>query len=187
MDNRKNRDPERISRENTALVVIDVQERLYPHISGNEGMATEIIRLVKFADILGIPVVHAEQFKLGPTIAPIAAALGDRTPVIKETFGCFGCADFAEQLPGLRGGTLVLVGIETHVCVLQTSMEALKLGYRVQVAADAAGSRSPYNKEIGLRRLAAAGVEVTVTESVMFELMGRSNTDEFRKVLALLK
>lgn len=187
MTNKAQKDPVRIARANTTLLVVDVQEKLYHHISGREGMTVEIARLVRFADIIGIPVLHVEQNKLGPTIGELKAVLGERAPIVKETFGAFGCAEFAEKMGGARGGTLIVTGIESHVCVLQTAMEALQRGFRVQVAADAVGSRSPFNKETALRRLTAAGVEVTVTESVMFEIMGRANTDEFRKVLTLLK
>lgn len=187
MIRKKVRDPVRIKRGSTVLVVVDVQEKLYPFISGNDAMAVEIVRLVNFADIIGIPVLHMEQAKLGPTVKPIADALGSRKPAVKETYGGFGCPAFTEALSAHRFDTLLLTGIESHVCVLQTAMEALERGYRVQVVADAVSSRSAYNKEIALARMRAAGAEVTCAESVMFEIMGRAGTEEFRRVLPLLK
>lgn len=181
------RDPAPIRRSDTVLCVVDVQEKLYPHIHGNEAMAVEIERLVRFADVVGLPVVHMEQIKLGPTIPRLAEAIGNRTPAVKDTFGGFGCADFTAMLSGHRFTTLALTGIESHVCVLQTAMQALSRGYRVQVIADAVSSRSPYNKEIALARMRQAGAEITVAESFIFEVMGRAGTEEFRRVLPLLK
>jgi len=187
MNTRQNRDPQLISRENTLLAVVDVQERLYPHIAGNEAMRVEIARLIRFAAIVGLPVVHVEQEKLGPTIESLAVLLGEDKAAVKQTFGSFGCAGFVESLANRRFDTLVLTGIETHVCVLQTAFGALQRGLRVQVVADAVGSRSPCNKETALARMRAAGVEVTCAESFIFEIMGRSGTEEFRRVLELLK
>lgn len=181
------KDPTRIKRETTTLVVVDVQERLYPHIHGHEAMAVEIARLIKFSKIVGIPVVHAEQVKLGPTVEPLKTLLSPAQPLIKETFGCFGCDDFLNALSARKGHTLALTGIETHVCVLQTAMEALQRGYRVQVVADAVSSRSPYNKEVALRRIAAAGGEITCAESFIFEIVRKAGTEEFKEVLPLLK
>lgn len=183
----ENRDPQPLTREGTLLLVVDVQEKLVPHIHEHEAMVTEVVKLIKFADALGIPVMSVEQEKLGATIAPVTEALGERKPFVKSTFGSFGCALFVDRLGEMRLKNLVLVGIESHVCVLQTAFGALRKGLRVQVVEDAVSSRLPANKANALARMRAAGVEITCAESLMFELLYRAGTEEFKKVLPLIK
>ena len=184
------KDPHLVRREDAVLLVVDVQEKLIPSIDGHAALTDNIARLAKFCGIVGVPVLHAEQIKLGPTIAPVREAVreaGGGEPHVKETFGCFGHPPFARALSELGRRTLLLTGIETHVCVLQTALGALERGMRVQIVADAVGSRASFNKEVGIRRALAAGAEITCVEALMFELMGKAGTDEFRRVLPLVK
>jgi nicotinamidase-related amidase len=180
-------DPALIKREDTLLVVVDVQERLFSHIADNEAMEVEIKRLIDFAGIIDMPVVFAEQIKLGAIITSLRAKDSSSPLFIKETFSCYGSLEFKECIESYGPSNIILTGIETHVCVLQTAMAALEEGLRVQVVADAVGSRSAYNKEVALRRIACAGGEVTCAESLIFELMERAGSEEFREVLKLLK
>jgi len=116
----------------------------------------------------------------------VRAELPGITPIQKADFGCFGCAEFVEALEGLGRRTLVLTGIEAHICVLQTALGALP-DYAVYVVADATSSRTPENRDLALQRMLQAGVTITSTEMVMYEVLRRAGTDEFRAVLQLVK
>jgi nicotinamidase-related amidase len=175
-----------IDRSETVLVVIDVQEKLLPHIHDGERVVRNIVKLIRFAEILGIPVLAAEQAKLGSTVGPIRDALGRTEPISKVAFGALGCGAFLDRLSALGRRALLLTGIEAHICVAQTALQALP-AYTVQVVADAVGSRDPANREVALGRLASAGVVVTSTEMAMYELLREAGTEEFRKILPLVK
>lgn len=175
-----------IEPRDTVLAVIDVQEKLLPHIHGRERIVENIVRLVRFAQILEIPVLAAEQGKLGPLVEPIREALGAVVPFPKLEFGALGCKAFADALKGLGRGTLLVTGIEAHICVAQTALQALPT-YGVHVVADAVGSRDPANREVALGRLGQAGAVLTSTEMAMYELLKEAGTDVFRKILPLVK
>jgi isochorismate hydrolase len=175
-----------LDRRDCALLVIDVQEKLVPHIHASERVVESIVRLVRFAEILEIPVFAAEQGKLGPTVGPIREALPACEPTPKLAFGALGCSAFVERLAASGKGSLILTGIEAHICVAQTALQALP-SFGVHVVADAVGSRSPDNCRIALERLRQAGAVVTTTEMLMYELMVEAGTDEFRRVLPLVK
>jgi len=185
--NRPTKDPHLVRREDAVLIVVDVQDKLIRTIHEHEEMTERIVRLVKFCEIVGVPVLHAEQIKLGDTIAPIREVLGDAEPLQKNSFGCFGFAPFAERVAATGRKTILLTGIEAHVCVMQTAMGALERGLRVQLIADAVSSSTAFKKEVGIKRMMAAGVELSCYEMALFELMGQANTDEFRQVLPLIK
>jgi nicotinamidase-related amidase len=178
---------ELLDRKDTALVVVDVQQLLIPTIFDSDKMVHEIKRLLSFADVIGMDAVHAEQIKLGTTVEPLAELMGDRQPYLKSSFGCFGNEEFAARVESFGVKNLILTGMETHVCVMQTAMQALARGYRVQVALDAVSSSTPLKKEVGLKRMSDAGVEITCAESLIFELLGRAGTDEFRACLPIIK
>lgn len=178
---------ELLERTETALVVVDVQERLAPTIFQREEMVREIARLIKFAGVVGMEVIHAEQIKLGATVPELAQLLKGKEPFEKSAFGCFGNPAFEEKAKSFGVKNLILIGIETHVCVMQTALQALARGYRVQVAMDAVSSSTPLKKEVGLHRMSDAGVEITCAESVIFELLGQAGTDEFRQCLPIIK
>ena len=175
-----------VHRDDAILLVIDVQERLLPHIAGGEALVANIAKLVQFARIIGLPVVVTEQVRLGPTVAGIAQHLADVEPITKAEFGCLGCEGFTERLTVLGRNTLILTGIEAHICVAQTALQALD-HYTVHVVRDAVGSRCRANRRVALDRMREAGVVITSTEMVMYELLARAGTDEFRAVLPLVK
>ena len=178
-----------LRREDTLLLFVDLQERLVPHIHNHEPLLANAVRLARCAGILGLPMLRCEQDKLGPTLAPLRETLGDSPVFPKLSFSCFGAEWFAEARAAARRKTLLLVGVEAHVCVLQTALQALAApeGYAVHVVADAVGSRAPHNAELALARLRAAGAVITSTETAVFELLGRAGSDEFRAVLPLVK
>ncbi len=175
-----------LRREDCVLVVIDAQEKLMPVIDGKEGVTENILRLVKFAAIAGLPVVVSEQMKLGPTLAPIAGELKNARVIEKITFDCFGCAPFREEMARLGRGTLLLTGVEAHICVAQTALGAAG-HYRVQVVGDAVSSRTAANRETALARLRLSGIVVTSAEMLIYELLKEAGTPEFKATLPLVK
>ncbi len=181
------RAPSLLRRGDCLLVIIDMQEKLFNVMEGKEALAANVERLAKFAGIAGLPVVVSEQQNLGPTIEPVAAALpaGAQT-VEKIIFDCFGCAPFQEQLWEHDKSTLVLCGIESHICVAQTALSGL-VGHQVHVIADAVASRAAANREVTLTRLANSGAVISSTEMFIYEVLREAGTDEFRQVLPLVK
>ena len=175
-----------LKREDTALVVIDVQERLFPFITNREAVLANIVTMIRFAKLLELPIIVAEQIKLGPIVPEIRNELPGLDPIVKSEFSAMRCPEFAQRLEALNKKSLVVVGIETHVCVAQMVLHALSR-YRVHVLADAVGSRSPDNWRVALERMRQAGAVISSTEMAMYELMERAGTDEFRAVLPLVK
>jgi nicotinamidase-related amidase len=186
MANSGSTSPNLATREDSVLVVIDVQERLIPVIANKETIAENVVRLLKFAEIIGLPVVLTEQEKLGDTLPAILEASPDLQSIRKLDFDCFGCQDFPPRLAKLGRKTLILCGVETHICVAQTALHALS-DYTVHVVSDATSSRAEHNSKVALDRMRQAGVVVTSTEMVIYELLQRAGTDEFRAVLPLVK
>ena len=175
-----------LSRQDAVLVIIDIQERLLPTISNRESLLANTVKLLRFAKILGLPVVASEQAKLGPLVHEIRAEVPNLEAIVKVEFDALKNAAFAGRLAALNRSALVVVGIEAHICVAQTVLHALP-HYCVHVISDAIGSRSPANHTIAIERLRHAGAVISSTEMLMYELLERAATDEFREVLKLVK
>ncbi|RIK87276.1 MAG: hydrolase [Planctomycetota bacterium] len=181
------RSPHLMRPDDTALLVVDAQERLLAVIPGAESVVWNCRRLIDAARILGVQASAAEQNpeKLGGT----AAVLADRLTGAhaKLDFSCGACGGiFADwQAAGIH--RVLVCGIETHVCVQQTALDLLAAGYQVYLAADAVAARWPHDHEIALRRMDSAGVVITTTESAMFEWCVRAGTPQFRQISALAK
>ena len=175
-----------IKREGSILVIIDVQERLVPVIANHEKIIASIVKLVRFAKIVGLPVIIVEQEKLGPTVREIKKELPDCVPVTKMTFSAARQSEFAKKLDGLSRSNIILTGIETHICIMQTALELLP-DFNIHIVSDAVSSRSLENKNIALQRLNQSGAVVSSTEMVIYELLERAGTEEFKKVHELVK
>lgn len=175
-----------IKREESLLVMIDMQERLVPAVAEKEKVVENALRLARFSKIVGLPVIVTEQQKLGKTLPEIIEALHNPSVVGKLDFNCFGEDAFIDRVRTLRPVNIVLAGIEAHICVAQTALSALS-EHRVYVVADAISSRTHQNREIAIRRMEAEGVAITSTEMLIYELLQRAGTDEFREVLKLVK
>jgi nicotinamidase-related amidase len=174
-----------------ALVVVDIQEKLLPTIFNREELVRNTQLLIRLAGILEIPVLMSAQYPrgLGDTVPEIAELLPGVEQVNKMDFGCFGCDEFRRALRGLPGNrtTLLFCGMECHICVMQTALGALQNGYMVHLASDAVGSRTEANWKVGLRRMEAAGCVISSTEMMIYELLRRSGTAEFKQLLPFLK
>lgn len=170
------------------LMVIDLQEKLVPHIHQSERVVERSVRMIRAARILGVPVVVTEQYPrgLGSTVAPVLEVIPD-VKMEKTTFGCLGTPAIRDAVvaPGVR--TVILVGIEAHVCVLQTALQAVAEGLAVHVVRDAVSSRTVEDAEAGLARMSQAGATVTTSEMTILELVGDAKRPEFRQVLPLVK
>lgn len=179
--------PGLIQANECVFVIVDVQERLLPAIQDKKQVEENIVRLVRFCSIMDIPVQLCEQVNLGNTVGPIKQEIDDVRPIEKETFDCFGSTPFREALGASGKKTLILAGIETHVCVLQTAISAVARGYQVQVVMDATSSRAKRNADLARDRFLQSGVTLSSTEMFIFEALQRAKTEEFRQTLPLIR
>jgi nicotinamidase-related amidase len=174
-----------------ALLVVDIQEKLLPPIFQKEQLVRNAQLLLRLAGILQIPVIATTQYAkgLGPIVPEIASLLPTPPPIDKQMFSCFGSDSFCSALKHLPGNrnTVLICGMESHICVMQTALGALREGYVVHVAGDAVGSRTEGNWEAGLRRMQAAGAVLSSTEMAIYELLRSSNSSAFREMLGYLK
>jgi nicotinamidase-related amidase len=174
-----------------ALVVIDIQEKLLPPIFQRDQLVRNAQLLIRAAEILKIPVLISTQYSkgLGGTVPEVASLLPGVESIDKTLFSCFGSDAFCsllKRLPGNRN-TLLLCGMESHICVAQTALAALREGYLVHVASDAVSSRTEWNWRVGLDRMRAAGAVISSTEMMIYELMGSSSSAAFKALLPHLK
>jgi len=176
-------------REDSLLLVVDVQERLLPHIFEKERVLENCRRLIQTANVLGVPILLTEQYPqgIGRTVKEITDLLPGAEPIEKVSFSCCGDPAFLERLAALGKRTVIVCGIEAHVCITQTTLELLAGGYFPYVVGDAISSRTRENWEAGVARMQQAGATLGSTEMVAFELLRRAATDEFRQILSLFR
>ncbi len=182
----------RIGRGTTTLLVVDVQERLFPAMDADH--REEVMRNIKVLATAGrrlaLPVIVTEQYPkgLGHTLPELRETLGPHVePLAKIAFSCAGVEGVRSRLRAAGTRDIVLVGIEAHVCVLLTALDLLAEGYGVHVAADAVTSRTQASWRLAMDQLRQAGAVVTSTETVLFQLLGQGDTDEFRELARLIR
>jgi nicotinamidase-related amidase len=177
------------TRNNTILLVIDMQERLLPKIEDSENLTKNTAILIQCCKILNLPALVTEQYPegVGPTVSALLPDLDHCPKISKKTFSCLREPLFRKTLESAARKQIIIAGIETHVCVFQTAADLIQEGYEVQVVQDAVGSRTSANKKIGLERMRSKGVDITSMESVVFELLETSVCAEFKQVLRLIK
>jgi nicotinamidase-related amidase len=177
--------------EQCALVVVDIQQKLLPPIFNKDELVKNSQLLGRLANVLGIPVVVTTQYAqgLGALVPEIASLLHQAPSIDKLDFSCFGSNDFRSALKSVPGNrnTVLLCGMEAHICVMQTALGALNDGYLVHVASDAIGSRVRWNWDMGIDRMRAAGAVISTTEMMIYELLRCSGTREFKQMLPYLK
>ena len=177
--------------EQCSLIVVDIQEKLLPPIFERERLLRNSQLLIRLAGILKIPAIVTTQYStgLGRTVPEIASLLPDIETIDKVGFSCFASDAFCltlKRIPGNRN-TVLLCGMESHICVMQTALGALRDGYLVHVASDAVSSRTEWNWKMGLQRMQAAGAIVSSTEMMMYELLRSSGSPAFKELLPYLK
>jgi nicotinamidase-related amidase len=181
------RSPELMSANETALLVVDAQEKLLNVIPSHERIVWNIRRLLDAAAALGVPAAATEQYpqKLGRMPAILAERLHE--PASKLSFSGAACGPFFDQWRDAGLYRILLCGIETHVCIAQTAFDLLAAGWMVYLAVDAVGTRHAIDHETALRRMESAGVVLTTTEAAMFEWCRVAGTPEFKQISALAK
>lgn len=179
----------RIQKEQVLGLVIDIQERLFPVIHENELLAKNVGILVEGLKALEVPVFVTEQYKkgLGDTIELLKPLLEGYLHCEKLAFSCCDEPSFAESLELSKKRTVIIAGIESHICVLQTAIDLKERGFHPVVVEDCVASRNPENKRIAMERLRQEGVVVTSYESILFELCRYAGTDAFKTISKLVK
>lgn len=177
------------TKKDSILIIIDLQEKLVPEIYKKEETIENIKKLIKFSEALNIPFILTEQYPtgLGDTIPEIKETLSHYAPIKKISFSCFGSGEFKEKITELNPSTLIITGIETHICVNQTAIDALFKNFKVFVISDAVSSRTEENWKIGLEKMQNCGVQISSTEMLMYEILEKAGTKDFKKVLPILR
>ena len=179
----------RLKREEAILVMIDFQERLMPAMKDYEELEESVCKLVHGIHTLDVPIIVTQQYTkgLGSTVPDIAEALGEFSPIEKTDFSAAGELDFLEAINEAGKTTVILCGIETHVCVAQTALILLELGYDVFLVEDAVSSRDKNDKKVAIRRMVQAGARPVTVEAVLFELLGTAKAAEFKEISRIVK
>jgi nicotinamidase-related amidase len=172
-----------IDRDRSALLLIDMQERLLPAMDDAERLLDNVVWMVRIAQRLSVPVVVSEQYPkgIGPTVRALRDLIPPHAIVPKMHFSCVADGCFRD-VPELARPQVVMCGIESHICVLQSAMDLQSSGKQVFVVADCVASRDPFNRSIALERMRQHGVVVVSREMVAFEWLGAAGSDEFREI-----
>lgn len=170
-------------------LIIDFQERLYPHIYQNELIASNTAKLIEGLKIIGVPILVTTQYVkgLGDTISIIKSSLQSYDPIEKVSFSCCGNNHFLQRLNQLGKKFVIIAGIETHVCVLQTGLDLLEHQYQPVIVEDCVSSRRENDKYVAIRRLEKEGAIITTYESILFELLETSGTEIFKSISKIVK
>ena len=178
-----------LRKENAALVIVDIQERLAAAMSEKQKVLTNTLHLIEAAKLLALPLLVTEQYPkgLGPTVPEIREAIQVLTPVEKITFSCCGEQLFVKAVRDASRKQIILVGMETHVCILQTCLDLLKEGYAVHVVSDGVCSRSKQCYTAGIEFMRDAGAVITCAETVLFQLLEKAGSEEFKVISRRIK
>lgn len=180
----------KITSENTVAMLIDFQEKLVPAIYENETLIEETKKLIEGLNVLNCPMIFTQQYTkgLGMTVETLQNAYKDTfTYFDKTTFSCMDNEEIRTAVESLGKKNVIIAGMESHICVMQTVVDLLKEGYQVYLVADCIGSRTEFNKQIGLQRMMQEGAKITSLESVLFELANKAGTPEFKVISKLIK
>jgi nicotinamidase-related amidase len=178
-----------LNREKTGLLVIDVQEKLMQVMSRQERVVDNITKLLELSKLYHLPVILTEQHPkwLGPTLASIKDVLPRYEPIAKLHFNCCDAEGFNERLDSEGLKNIIVAGVESHVCVFQTCVSLLNRGLRLHVPGDAVDSRTDENRQIGLALMNRAGAFITSTETVIYQLLRKAGSKEFKKMLKIIR
>jgi nicotinamidase-related amidase len=183
------RHPTILARGRTALLLVDIQERLWAVMHDRQTVAERITTMIKGCHVLGIPIFVTEQYPkgLGPTIEQLRIVLGKVDPLIKMTFSCCGSTQLCRELKEKGMEQIILAGIEAHVCVLQTALDLLSGGFQVHLLTDAVSSRQERDKVTALWRLSGEGAVLSTVETALFEMLATAEAPEFKEISKLVK
>lgn len=177
-----------LTKEETVLVLIDIQGKLAEIVDESAFIIDNIVRVVKGAKVLALPILWLEQYPkgLGPTVTAIADEL-DTSPIEKITFSAYDTPEFVEKLAATGRKKVLLAGIETHICVYQTAAQLLANGYEVEVLADCVSSRTAGNREVGIQKMLQLGAMITSVEMALFEMQQIAKGDAFKAISKIVK
>lgn len=179
----------RINREESTGLIIDIQEKLFPHMSQKEEFLRRTVMLVEGLQLLGVPIMITEQYPkgLGPTVKPVNQILESTRPIEKISFSCCDESAYIESLQQSGRDKVIICGIEAHVCVMQTVIDLIDLGYSPVVVADCISSRNPEDKRWAIERMRTVGAIIATGESILFELTRVAGSEEFKAISHLVK
>lgn len=179
----------RILQKETAAVVVDVQERLLPHIYDGKKILQNCIKLIEGLQILSLPVIVTQQYTkgLGPTDPAIVTQFSEFNYIEKTAFSCFEEPAFKEEVSILDRKNIIICGIESHVCVLQTCLDLIDGGFRPVIVEDCVASRNPDDKNVAVERMRQEGARITTLESLLFELTRTAGNEMFKSISRLVK
>lgn len=180
---------ELIDKEDALLLLVDIQKSMLSPCIDAEKIQRHASVLIDIAQILGLPIIFTEQnsLKLGKFLPELTGKVSDPLVLSKLEFGCFENRAIHDAIEKSGRKTIIICGIETHICIFQTGVQGLQLGYRIHIVGDAVSSPAQSNRETSLRRLERSGAVVSSTEMVIFELLRRAGTPEFRQMLPIIK
>ena len=189
MENNVKRFEKLLTTDKTALLIIDIQERIIRVINEYETVVENTIKLIKGFKALGIPIYYTEQYPkgLGPTAESIQNELEGNDAIQKLSFSCSGAGDLFNELNRNGISQVVVCGVESHVCVQQTVLDLIANDFQVNLAADAVSSRRVKDYEISLSRMRQHGADVTTAEAILFELLNVCGTDVFKQISKIVK
>lgn len=176
--------------EHTVLMIVDVQGKLAQLMYQKEALFESLRRIIKGATILEIPIIWMEQIpqNLGPTLPEIAEVMPQNVkPISKSTFSCCGNEQFVQALKAANRRQVLIAGIESHICIYQTSVDLLAKGYEVQVLTDCVSSRTLENRQLGIERIRDAGGKCTGVEMALFELLKAAEGPKFKEMVKIVK
>ncbi len=178
-----------LSRDSTALLLIDVQEKILNVMLNKERLIDNCIKLIKGFKILNVPIFYTEQYPkgLGPTSNLLLKELEGLSAIQKTSFSCLCAGNLFQRLKDNNVTQVVVSGIESHVCVQQTVLDLLANDFQIDVCADAVSSRKENDLNTALERMRNHNAEITTVESVLFELLKESGTEEFKKISSIIK
>jgi len=181
--------PDRLEPDRALLLVVDVQEKFRPHIDGWQPFVAHVDALVRGCVALDVPIIVTEQYPqgLGHTIAELAEGLAGITPIEKRAFSSLGAPETLAQLEQYGRDQIIVCGLEAHVCVQQSVADVLRGGREAHVALDAIASRTSSSRELGVRRMRAAGMAPSGVELALFELMATADHPQFKAISALVR
>ncbi len=173
----------------TALLIIDIQERILPVISNNKNVVQNTLKLIKGFKVMNLPIFYTEQYPkgLGTTADELKIELDDAQYFDKLSFSCYGAVELFDKFKEKNLSQIVVTGVEAHVCVQQTVLDLLENKFQVNVAADAISSRRETDYNIALDRMRYHGAEITTAESILFELLNVCGTDTFKQISKIVK
>jgi len=171
------------------LVLIDFQEKLFPYVKDKDKLLQQTTKLIQFAGMMKIPLIVTEHYPqgLGSTIPEIKNILPEYSPIEKITFSAFRSKKFLQKIQDAKIKTLLICGIESHICIEQTVLDGLSLGFKIHIISDAISSRKRHDLQMGIQKMQQCGGIISTTEMAIYEILERADTPQFKKALKLVK